>query len=233
MHWVRIVLGVLGFTLLAVSAAAQQAVKPAPPPVMVAPPVPPVPPVIYVPAPPPIPHFAPPPPDSAAVIKQKLLGAPLYVYSFLEVRRDEMTPKVIEQFYADLATRLDAAGVRSKLHRYDPEAVGEFNAELTGKGPQSTAIPVMRVIYNNRADEQAIGAPYRLIVFPSSYKVVGAWRYYDVRFVLMDTRFNRRLWSYTYSGRHLVLWSNSENAKARSEKILNALFEAMKTMGYL
>ncbi len=173
--------------------------------------------------------------ESAARPAIKLPGSLLYVYSFLDVRENEFTPKVLDQFDAALTARLDALEVSSKILRYNKakQAKGEFVANNMSFGDDSRMIPVGQTIDQNLADERATQARYRLIIFPANFQSAGAWRFYDVRFTMMDTENNRPVLEYVYSGKHMVLLKNSENADARSKKILDAVFAELKRKGFL
>ena len=175
------------------------------------------------------------PPPGADPLPAKLSGSFVYVYSFLDVRQNEYTPKVLGQFDDDLTTRLNAAGISSKILRYTESAKGkdEFVAAKTQVGDDSRAVPVAETIGGNLADERTTKARFRLIVFPANFTLSGAWRFYDIRFILMDTATNKRLLEYTYSGQHLVMMRDSENAQARSRKILDAAFAELKAKGFL
>ena len=175
------------------------------------------------------------PPPGADPLPAKLSGSFVYVYSFLDVRQNEYTPKVLGQFDDDLTTRLNAAGISSKILRYTESAKGkdEFVAAKTQVGDDSRAVPVAETIGGNLADERTTKARFRLIVFPANFTLSGAWRFYEIRFILMDTATNKRLLEYTYSGQHLVMMRDSENAQARSRKILDAAFAELKAKGFL
>lgn len=165
----------------------------------------------------------------------KLPGSLLYVYSFLDVRETEFTPKVLDQFDAALTTRLAALKVSSKILRYNKakQDEGEFVANNTSFGADSRMIPVAQTIDRNLADERAAQARYRLIVFPAKFETAGVWRFYEIRFILMDTEDNRRVFEYVYAGKHMVMLKNSENAEARSKKILDATFTELQDKGFL
>ncbi|MEG3148247.1 hypothetical protein U1769_00005 [Sphingomonas sp. ZT3P38] len=175
------------------------------------------------------------PPPGTDPLPAKLSGSFVYVYSFLDVRQNEYTPKVLDQFDDDLTTRLNAAGISSKILRYTESAKGkdEFVAAKTQVGDDSRAVPVAETIGGNLADERTTKARFRLIVFPANFTLSGAWRFYDIRFILMDTATNKRLLEYTYSGKHLVMMRDSENAQARSRKILDAAFAELRAKGFL
>lgn len=221
MQMTAMTIGALGSLILAAQAnATQDAPQKAPPPVVVVP----APPVVI------------PPPAPPAVEKDKLKGNFVYIYSFLDVREDGYTAKVIDQFDADLLARLDTVSSDGKILRFKESKVSrsdEFFAGGSVHGSESRSIPVMQTIASNLQDEVASNARYRLIIFPSNYIVSGAWRHYEIRFVLMDTITDRRMMSYNYSGRHMVLFSNSENAASRSKKIIDALFEQLAAEGFL
>lgn len=206
-----------------------------------APPAPPAPGTVFVPPPPPRTIFVPPPappapplPIATTPLPAKLQGSSVYVYSFLDVRQNEYTAKVLDQFDADLTARLSGLKIgsnilrfrNSKMNRADEFYAGSHNLE-------SRAVPVMETVYSNLREERGTHARFRLIVFPSSYTVSGAWRFYEIRFILMDAETGARLWSYDYSGKHMVMMKNSENAEGRSKKILDKLFVALKAAGYL
>ncbi len=173
--------------------------------------------------------------DSADPLPAKLSGSFLYVYSFLDVRQSEYTPKVLDQFDADLTARLNGFAVTNKILRYTESAKGkdEFFAAKTREGEDSRSIPVSETIARNIEDERASKARFRLIVFPANFTLSGSWRFYDIRFILMDAATNKRLLEYTYSGQHLVMLRDSENAAARSKKILDAAFAELMAKGFL
>jgi len=165
----------------------------------------------------------------------KLPDSTIYVYSFLDVREKEYTPKVLDRFDAALTERFGALKVSTKILRYNKvkEKQGEFFANNTSFGASSQTIPVEQTIYRNLAEERAAQARYRLVIFPANFESAGAWRYYEIRFVLMDTQGGRRVFEYSYTGRHMVLLNESENSEARSTKILDAFFSELGTKGIL
>lgn len=194
------------------------------------PPAPPAPPVPMMPPAPP----APPLPIARTPLPAKLQGSSVYVYSFLDVRREEYTSKVLDRFDADLSARFAALKIGSNILRFRNSKMNRADEFYAGNHNQeSRAIPVMETVYSNLNEERGAHARFRLIAFPSNYTVSGAWRFYEIRFLLIDAETGARLWGYTYSGKHMVMWKNSENADARAKKILDKLFSELKTAGYL
>lgn len=199
----------------------------APPPVAMVPPAPET--VINRPA------LAPPNPwvpvEQAA--PKSIRDSSIYVYSFLDFREAEFTRKVLDTLNADLEERLKGLNTSSHLLEFRKTPQGEYLSDSIGVGHSTTAVPVPAVIAGNASDEAASGAKLRLVIFPSRYDLAGAWRFYDIRWLLFVVGNKRPFLDYTYRGKHLVMWSNSENADARSKKILDALFDELKAKGLL
>jgi len=74
----------------------------------------------------------------------------------------------------------------------------EFVAGKAQVGDGSRAVPVSETIGANLADERTSKARFRRILVPVNFTLSGAWRFYDIRFILMDTASNKRLLEYTY-----------------------------------
>lgn len=169
-----------------------------------------------------VPPAPPAPPLPAA--RGVLTGASIYAYSFLDVREDVYTPKVLDQIKTDLAERFGLIGAKLTSLAFKDTEVARRYSSAVRPGLNSTYVPVELVMLRNRGQEREAGAKYRLLIFPSNYTVSGSWRFYEIRWELIEVRSGRRVWGYTYSGKHLVLWRSSENSKARSKKIVDALF---------
>jgi hypothetical protein len=149
----------------------------------------------------------------------------LYVYSFLDLRVDELGSALMSEISRQLAAGLESCGVASEQHwfRDDPIA-GQF-ARLRG----SEVVPVRRVITQNRATERAYGSDYRLIVFPVQTTVEPGWIQYDFRWTLEDTRTNRIVWSTTSRGRH----ARGEDSEELAKDIVDGLITQMDVSGLL
>jgi hypothetical protein len=183
-------------------------------------------------------HTPPPPvyynrPLTTQAPTEKLQNSKIYVYSFLDVREEYYSGKVLDQLDADLVGRLGEDMISLRILRFKNSPIGETYSAAQGLGQDSTMIPVGPVIEQNQADEKAFDARYRLIIFPANFSSVGAWRYYDIRWLLIDAKTGARLWNHLYSGKHLVMWSDSENAVARSKKILDELIKSLRADGLM
>ncbi len=108
---------------------------------------------------------------------------------------------------------------------------GEFVAKRKVEGEDSVMIPVGKTIGQNFIPERLSGAHFRLIVFPDNFTLAGVWRFYDIRFILIDAATDKQVLEYAYSGKHMVMLRDGENAVARSKKILDHAFAEMKAKG--
>lgn len=196
----------------ATMAAAQAPASDAPPPPVIvpAPPAPPAPPVAV----------------GGEVQKPQLKGASLYVYSFLDVRRDEFGDKVLDQFHAQLVDALKHNGVSPQLQQFRDSLAGALwvprNVKAATGRRTYERVPVLETIAANRAQEQAAGTRYRLLVLPANFELIGAWRHYTVRWIVMDAATDRILWKRDYKGKHLTVWRTNENAEGRGRKLTEA-----------
>ena len=167
------------------------------------------------------------------VIPPHLAGSSVYIYSFLDAREMEFTRLVLDQINGDLKERLSAASVKTdELEFLKSPTGGGFSAGMS-VGQSSTTLPLRQVIVDTAAEEAQFGAQYRLIVVPAYFGIAGAWRFYTIRWSLVDSHTGRVVWDYSYTGKHMVMWKNSENAKARSQKILDALFAELHAKSVL
>ena len=103
----------------------------------------------------------------------------------------------------------------------------EWNALYSGV-VQSVNVPIEDFIASNAEDEKAKGVQYRLNIHPTDFTISGAWRYYTILWELMDVKTGKAVWSFEYTGRHMAMWSNSENSDARSTKIILGAFQELR-----
>jgi len=163
-----------------------------------------------------------------------LRGSSIYIYTFLDVRQNEFGLKVVNQVDQQLVERFADEDVDAKVLRFRNSTIGQNYLLGSGfAGSSASVIPVEQVMAANTEDEQAVGARYRLVVFPANYEITGAWQYYEIRWVLYDIQSGRRVWSYLYSGRHLMMWSAGENSVKRAKKFIDKAMTALKGAGYL
>lgn len=183
-----------------------------------------------------------PPPAEAAVAapapapqKVSLRGSSIYIYTFLDVRENEFGLEVLDQVDEQLLARFAGETVRAKVLRFRNSPIGQnFSAGgSTYYGSSTAFVPVERVIAANRVDEEAVGARYRLVVFPANYEITGAWQYYEIRWDLYDTQSGRLIWSFVYNAQHMKRRSTSQNSAKRAKKFIDQPIETMRRKGYI
>lgn len=148
----------------------------------------------------------------------------LYIYSFLDIRDVEFGPTMLAEFDKQFTQELQTAGTSAKVLRFKSSGPGRYFS-FTNSGVQ---IPVRDVITQNANDEKAMGAQYRLIIFPSKMTLSGAWKFYDVRWEIVDIRTDKVVWATTSRGKHLNAWRNDEDPGPRAKTIVNGIVEEMR-----
>lgn len=146
----------------------------------------------------------------------------MYVYSFLDIRKDEFGEQVLAQFHQQVMDALNKAGVKTNLQLFADSTAGALwmpSSKSHNGGRVYETPPVVETIAANIEREKAAGARYRLLILPAEFELVGAWRYYTVRWIVMDTATDRIVWKREYKGRHLTVWRVNENAEGRGRKL--------------
>jgi hypothetical protein len=171
--------------------------------------------------------------QSGDAARPKMISADgsIIVYNFLDVRSAQYTPKVMDRIEAKLLScltqyRQAAAIVRSQnmpFVKQNPEWQAIYSGRI-----QTLTVPVEDFIASNAEEEKAKSARYRLTIQPTEFTITGAWRTYKILWELVDVKTNEAVWSYEYVGRHMAMWSDSENADSRSNKIILAAFLEMR-----
>jgi len=179
---------------------------------------------------------------AASANRPLLKGYFVYVYSFMDVRESEFGSKILDQLDKQLLAELGADGVPAKILRFKQSAVGhDYVEEAPNAGPppfeyhtQSSAlVPVARTVAANAPDETATGAGFRLIEFPLSFSTQGAWRYYAVRWDLIDVASGNRVWSKVYNGSHLASFGSDGDVQNRASAMLKTMIGDFKKAGLL
>ncbi len=149
----------------------------------------------------------------------------LQVYSFLDLRDAEFGPNMLAEFDKQFAAALAASSVTVSTLRFKNSQPGRYFATTSG----GVSVPVRDTIESNASEERAFGASYRLIIFPSKMTLSGAWKFYDVRWDLVDTRTGRIVWTTTSQGKHINAWKNDEDPAARAKTIVDGIVGELKS----
>jgi hypothetical protein len=175
--------------------------------------------------------------ENAPAGETLLRGKSVYIYNFLDIRKDQYSEKVLSEIEEQLNSCFDMRKIRGTVIRsqttpYYTRNEADWEAGITAP-VISNLIPVKKIIYSNLRKESEASPQYRLIIFPSDFQIQGAWRWYSVKWVMFDVQSNRPVWEHIYNGKHLVLWKESENAEARGRKIIRDAMEKMKAASLL
>ena len=162
--------------------------------------------------------------DSLSIRNSKL-----FIYSFLDVRTGELGPSLLDEFDRQLTQQLSKSGVTVAILRFKDSEPGK-QYSFTSSGMQ---IPVRDTIVQNASNERAMGSDFRLIIFPSQMTVSGAWRFYNVRWDLVETRTGKLVWSTSSRGKHMNAWKNDEDPETRAKTIVDGIVEEMRKSNLL
>ena len=153
----------------------------------------------------------------------------VFAYSFLDLRDAELGPSMLTAIDKQLTQALAKSGVTLAVLRFKDSDVGHSFSATSG----GMAVPVRQTIDSNAKGEQALGADYRLIVFPSKMTLSGAWKFYDIRWELIDVKTGKRVWSSVSQGKHLTMWKNDEDPEGRAKTIVDGAVGEMKKGGLI
>ncbi len=163
-----------------------------------------------------------------------LTNTTLYTYALLDLREVEFGPSMLNALDRQLQAALATHGITVKILRFKDTQQGQYHAGLDrGNIDGGTMVPVKEMIERNAAEEQAQGAEYRLVIFPSSMILQGAWKFYDIRWEVFSVKHGRPVWRSIYQGKHPTMWSNDENPEGRAKIIVDAVIEEMTRTGLL
>lgn len=164
-------------------------------------------------------------PDAGVSVRE----GSLYVYTFLDLREAYFGADMLTALNRQLVEKLAAGGVKTKVLTFMSTDAGRYFPN-TGA---SADVPVEKVIAGNRAEETVADARYRLVVFPLTTRMIGAWFIYDLRWELIDGKTDHVVWTVKTHGRHLALWSRNEMPDDRAALIVDDFIAEMKKSGLL
>lgn len=153
----------------------------------------------------------------------------VYAYSFLDLRDSELGSTMLSQIDSQLTQSLASASVSLKVLRFKDSDIGRSYA-TTNSG---MSVPVRQTIESNISEEKAYGAEYRLVIFPSKITLSGAWKFYDIRWDLIDVKTGNRVWSSSSQGKHLTMWKNDEDPEGRAKVIVDGVIAEFKKSGLI
>ena len=156
-------------------------------------------------------------------------GAKVFAYSFLDLRDAELGPSMLNEIDKQLGQALAGAGVAMKTLRFKDSEVGRNFSTVSG----GMSVPVRQTIDSNAKEEQAYDTQYRLVIFPSKITLSGAWKFYDIRWDLVEVKTGKLVWASTSQGKHLTMWKNDEDPDSRAKVIVDGAIAEMKHSGLI
>ncbi|MFZ6778710.1 hypothetical protein ACO0LD_17950 [Undibacterium sp. Ji83W] len=160
-------------------------------------------------------------------------GKKLYVYSFLDVRENDLGMNLIAHFDSGLIKELAIHEVSAKVLPFRSSRIGS-DYSFTQRGMK---IPVNESIQDNVRDESRFQPNYRLVVFPAqvttavTYAASSHVQSSQITWQLFDATTNTLIWSGTLaessamSGRGR---SDDSTGKERAADIITKFINALK-----
>jgi hypothetical protein len=157
---------------------------------------------------------------------QSVQGAPIYIYSFLDIREEYFGTTMLATFDRLLEEQLAAKGIKTRLLRFKDSGPGmEFMLS-----DSSARLPVGDVVDGNGAAETTLGAKYRLIIFPAAF-THATTQSYQINWTLVDVSTGRTVWRTTSSGVRTIWASYDEDAENRARLIVDGVVAEMTASG--
>ncbi|AYV47153.1 hypothetical protein CFHF_01365 [Caulobacter flavus] len=160
---------------------------------------------------------------------EALNGTSIYVYSFLDIRDAEFGGRMLDELDRRIVADFGAFDVNASVMRFRSSRAGMLYAG----GSYSGSVPVDAVVAGNTRAERQIGARYRLIIFPSDFRVLSAAQGYQIRWSLEEVATGRTVWTTVSNGSRTVWMSQEEDAAGRAGTITEGLMANMKQAGLL
>lgn len=151
-----------------------------------------------------------------------LTGSHVYIYSFIDVRNNDLGPRMIAQVNEQLRARLAEYGVETRLVTFRETSYGRYTS-VTG----SVAVPVPQIVEQNARAEQEFGADYRLVIMPTQITIYDAAQNYQITWDLFDVNTGEIVWSSSMRGNRTVWYSADEDAEGRAATIVDGLINQM------
>lgn len=162
-----------------------------------------------------------------------LRNASVYIYCFLDVRAASIGRPMLREFDSMLVQRLNAEGVKTTTFHFAPNGSNYDSPYL------SVPIPVYPTIEAHAAEEKALGAKYRLVVFPTesysqSIDVANSMRSYAIRWDLYDIADGRLVWStHSVGSQASLLFGSEQDPSYRTTLIVDGFIAELKKFALL
>lgn len=154
----------------------------------------------------------------------------VYIYSFLDVRQNNLGNNYLAMFEPLLAEELAKRNVNSKQLWFNRSQTARHTAMMdtvTFAGlnhrNSTTQVPVKRTITENLADESSFGARYRMTLFPKSISNNA----YAIHIDIEDATTGKLVWYATMNGRNFNWVIADEVPEQRARLSVQSIVEAL------
>jgi hypothetical protein len=159
----------------------------------------------------------------------RLSGSRIYIYSFLDIRTQELGPKLVAAIHDQLEKRLVLFGASTKLIEFRRTEIGRSFAVTN----QAAPVPVKDTLERNRSAELEFDAKYRLMVFPRNVSVTGTGNFFSIDWMIDDISSGKEVWYMSSRGGNMKFLMGDEFPEDRAKEILDGLFQELSRRGLL
>lgn len=162
---------------------------------------------------------------SSKVLEQELnlKGKSVVTYNTLDIRTSELGEAMLESLNSQLQQRFSQKNVKADVLNFKSSKIGT-SYMVAGSG----IVPMEEFVAQYKEKEAEDNVDYRLLILPSQMTVSGAWRFFDITWILVDVRTERTVWQGVSKGEHLVQWSINEMPEKRAALIVDSLFAELE-----
>ncbi|MHA6913042.1 hypothetical protein ACQUJO_07900 [Ralstonia pseudosolanacearum] len=157
----------------------------------------------------------------------------MYIYSFLDVRENNLGRNYLAQFEKIIDDELQKRKVRSKQLWFNKSGTALHTAMIDRATftslyvrKSTTEVPVKRTIAENMVDEASFGANYRLILFPRNISNE-TYNSYEIHLDIQDAITGRLLWYATMKGGNFNWVVQDEVPEQRARLAVQSIIEAL------
>ncbi|WP_126777489.1 hypothetical protein [Aliidiomarina sanyensis] len=153
----------------------------------------------------------------------KLTGTNIVAYNMLDIRAGELSHQMLGSLNRQLISEFEKRNVDAVVREFRRSDAGTAYV-VSGSG----RIPLREFVTQYAQNEQDTSVKYRLLIIPSHMTISGAWRFFDVTWILEEVSSDSTVWRGVSQGEHLVSWNIDEMYEARASQIVESLFAELE-----
>lgn len=152
-----------------------------------------------------------------------LSGKTIKAYNTLDIRTEEFGEKMLASLNQQIISIFENKKIITTVLNFKDSKVGS-RYMVSGSG----TVPIEDFVDQYESQESEEGVNYRLLVIPSQMTVSGAWRFFNITWILEDVKTGLPVWKGISRGEHLVQFHINEMPEKRASLIVESLFSELE-----